>query len=1538
VESGLTSKNSSPLLIELTSSMKYGGLLKRKKLNYLRNLVFSLIIHIDSIISPLYSIHSISLALRAVYLLFPSLFVDNSTFWRSNSNEKAFLDMISLVSYFFTTDYRQTQLFMIQISLCCILMIVFISYGITSYRYKTSSKISSFVPRFFDFLNTFVFHIVLNFASSECGVGISVYIADSSKNIKALIFSLFLMMICFISIWFYSVFLSSSLVFRPISFQTSLGTPQIQIIIVSFIVNLLAPISSLSVEPFRSISIALMIVTYIVSLGIPFRIGSIISDFEKKLFISLCITGISNSVIVLVFNHKKRQGNELILILVCVVLLFSYIVSQIIVNNEKNKALRLLDVWLEGVEKIENCNNFSLMIKSGLIGFSVCHPISLDWTVFRAVINIWPERADGWILFSKFVAIYPEESSLLSYIAQQMLKKNSKGQYSKQISMQILSLIQQRESNLSSILKKKIEDVRRSIGNSKRSLRNVWDQVIQGNMDELDSAIQNSYKSIKNSNADINHMLSEFPNNRFVARLCVQYYTDVLADYEGREKWKEKHGLIKRGISIVDDHAHQFGLRCFPKLPQKINAQKSFYQEPTESIITTENDYEETICDVDTKMMSIIKERIDNMHYSSFYYSNIMLLILFIIILATISFTILYISPFIDNISKPINIVYHLSFLRSLNFQIPSFIHHLILEEVPKNVPFFDKVDLGGHIPVSFGSTDDTREQVLYLAKMVYISIQTLLKYRSIGKEDKTYEKIESIIFGQNILYTHYLASNNPIPQYSSYQLIMTDYAFQATKSVEAKELTKSMLNSSILLNPGLNCAPIAASMSTALIQLVETMESSIQQVLYYISLFCGIMPIVIIVGLGSLAVFSIKNMLKDQKSIFMCLLSIPKNIVSSLSDNLRIIRKEKSDTSKRNDSDKDTSKQEEHILKVFSSASEGSSNSFGYNFVYIFSCITISICLIVSSFSLYQLFKNICNLLLQNTPHLDHILGTSGYIVGMFSGFNNAVSTFMGYPASQLSYEELAKRAIFRIDTFRAHYSVVKFGNSTRNVPPFPQFEEEINKVDQRRGCHKTSETNITTMRERFKCYPPTLQILLVETWTQHMIHGFLSGEYKTFDTHSELFNELWYMVIFNLYEYFIFPMFDAIIPTIELTIESSITPSLLPVAICLIIMITLVIFLYIQNIKMKEKFNYSLNLLLHCPIDTLIHTPRIVNLLAGDLTNAEYSKRDSDFFDQIVNNLPDLIIIYNNQMKIHHLNTSASNFFKDKYNIGEDIRVLFSQDMFSPKYNDHDYQNQFKLPEMITITNNGSQNYFRTNILTINEYYVICLKNETQIVIYNQLIQDEKQKSDKMLYSILPPVFVKSLQSGQNNSGFLVQNASVVFIDIVGFTPWCASLTANQVMSTLNIIFREFDSIILQYPSMIKVKCIGDCYMAAGGIFNDVNNSTTHAKEAVQFGLSAIEAIKRINMENKLDIKIRIGIHSGGPIVVGVIGTKKPTFEILGPIISMAQQMEHHGVPMNVHISRGVYELIFSGEFSIRENGEKQIKDKKMLTYLVS
>jgi guanylate cyclase len=229
------------------------------------------------------------------------------------------------------------------------------------------------------------------------------------------------------------------------------------------------------------------------------------------------------------------------------------------------------------------------------------------------------------------------------------------------------------------------------------------------------------------------------------------------------------------------------------------------------------------------------------------------------------------------------------------------------------------------------------------------------------------------------------------------------------------------------------------------------------------------------------------------------------------------------------------------------------------------------------------------------------------------------------------------------------------------------------------------------------------------------------------------------------------------------------------------------------------------------------------------------------------------------------------------------------------------------------------------------------LMIHDVTSAVAADKLLREEGVKSEKLLSMILPPIIVKKLQSGEKNISFAVKSASILFLDIVSFTPWCGSHDASYVMQTLNRLFLEYDRLLKVRDRLTKIKCIGDCYMCAGGLFDIVNQPEIHAQQMVSFGLDVIHALELLNIELSESLRIRAGVNTGCPLVAGVLGIGKPTFDILGPAICLAAAMEHQGIPMTVHIPQHCYNLVYASRFIIQERGDVQVKGTTHHTYLV-
>jgi adenylate cyclase len=207
-------------------------------------------------------------------------------------------------------------------------------------------------------------------------------------------------------------------------------------------------------------------------------------------------------------------------------------------------------------------------------------------------------------------------------------------------------------------------------------------------------------------------------------------------------------------------------------------------------------------------------------------------------------------------------------------------------------------------------------------------------------------------------------------------------------------------------------------------------------------------------------------------------------------------------------------------------------------------------------------------------------------------------------------------------------------------------------------------------------------------------------------------------------------------------------------------------------------------------------------------------------------------------------------------------------------------------------------------------------------------KIIEDEKERSDKLLLNILPFETAEELKEKGTATPKQYEMVTVLFTDFKGFTTIAEKLTPEQLVEELNHCFLEFDLIIDKY-NLEKIKTIGDSYMCAGGI--PVSN-TTNPVDAVRAGIAIQAYMDRLKAERLAKgqdcWELRIGIHTG-KIIAGVVGKNKFAYDIWGDAVNTASRMESSGSPGKVNISGDTYELV-KDLFTCVYRGKVQAKNK--------
>jgi class 3 adenylate cyclase len=210
---------------------------------------------------------------------------------------------------------------------------------------------------------------------------------------------------------------------------------------------------------------------------------------------------------------------------------------------------------------------------------------------------------------------------------------------------------------------------------------------------------------------------------------------------------------------------------------------------------------------------------------------------------------------------------------------------------------------------------------------------------------------------------------------------------------------------------------------------------------------------------------------------------------------------------------------------------------------------------------------------------------------------------------------------------------------------------------------------------------------------------------------------------------------------------------------------------------------------------------------------------------------------------------------------------------------------------------------------------------------------LRAEKERAETLLLNILPRTIVERMRRGETAIADRIDQATILFSDLVDFTSVSAKLAPEETVKLLSVLFSEFDDLALRH-GLETIKTIGDGYMVTGGILKDRPESGIAVAE---MALSMLEAAKAAGRAIDEELQLRIGIHTGGPIVAGVLGTHKIAYDVWGDAVNTAKRMESYGLPGRVHVSAATRHAL-GNLFRFQPRGPLDVKGKgPMETYFL-
>ncbi|KAK8899300.1 hypothetical protein M9Y10_001613 [Tritrichomonas musculus] len=1300
--------------------------------------------------------------------------------------------------------------------------------------------------------------------------------------------------------------------------------------------------------------------------------------------------GFTSLILLIDIFISKPLSPEILFVASVLIYVALIIIFKFIKQSMATKVLLFLDSLIDSNEssrdKLETKYTKPFQFLSDIRSvIETWHPYIATFEIFDFAISKWSDNFSVLLFYSRILAMFPSKNQQMMIVASMIAnlpEKNTRNSYL----YQFRHLARTRQTSMTRVIRDKLEEINSKTEISMTLLRRFWENILQKNIVNFWSDTDHVISQVSDLDSLFAQLLDDYPNNYQLLKTYYEFVDNIKKDHFESNEISKKLAILKQNGQVKSDLALEIALQVFPLLNNYIqlfeNQQSlkmndySFTRTATESATEDEeinpptndaNDErssrlfnsEESKDESNYQLEVSLSEMTKRSKLGSIWIECIILVIMTILSIVLFYIFINYYSnKFAEKQGKALNFLLNVEMLvYDINFFTVNLnILPLVLDnETYTPIAILNRTEFTENVAPTLFSNNTIPEFALSTEIMIELLSQVKDRFSSMVNSLAQLDKGDPIVQQINHMFYEEKINGYSLKDLSNNQIITFQeiLSFKSIKEFFTRDGIFSSLKNSNLL--------IFQQYSTLSSLSYSYASTTFDQDLV------GLQEKMILVVLATLLLITLPYLIQlylliiQSESIAESFTQLPNTEIRSIINKFG----------------KSSSEMEEDISQIAILSNirkQNRLNSALIVLIFLISFITICVCSIYTYFTAQDFVKDaesISTEISTLTPafatlSLAFSQALRCYMLshdGNFFHVINLEDNF--YTCGNDNLEELSNSTLSILFLANSQFSSKTWskdggmGAFYKNQDAYDYFDDVFPYKDDDYAHQKTFFEELASH-------------LLTESID--MITSFMNFYTCNFMDMAQNIQSSFFYMAGDVPEFpgliYWFSNFSQINRTqifFELVQEEALSRTMHYKAtgyICFYIVIAwqivacILMILYLLN--RHNKIKKSLYFYHFVKPEIILQNQNVMKLIETGRQTSEEVHTTFSNTDYILQKLSQGIAITEKNLVITMANHSFAQMinYSDSDLQGQILTNVIDQDIQDKSFTQFlshieeslsgKYKGQFT--ENISILlKNGQTAHFSCTVTCLTTNGIanegdydrinrICFlfDDNTEVYMREQLINREKKHLDGMLSNVMPSRVVQSFVNSGECISFIVQSVTIGSVRVRVMKKFDENPADEYVF--YNEIFSCFDEEIKEFELLSKVTTFAHTYSYIGGLFSEVNKPERHAEESIKFALKLLKLAPELSKKYDTEIHLTIGVHTGGPIVAGVMSFGKPTFQIIGTVSEMANQLKNKGVCDHICISRAVYELIFSVGLNVQEQGDITIRGGKVIpTYLV-